>query len=104
MGRARVKSRLDPITIRIPYNGYLEIWLQRVIQPKTIDIVFNSNEAFCKIVNKEPTKLWENSWIASKDLLKALDISKILVGSAEDQEEAIDPKEIKIFTRNAALY
>jgi hypothetical protein len=32
---------------RIPYNGYLEIWLQRVTQPKTVDIDFVSNLQDC---------------------------------------------------------
>jgi len=29
---------------RVPYNGYLEIWLQRVTQPKAVGIKFESNE------------------------------------------------------------
>jgi len=37
---------------RVPHNGYLEIWLQRVIQPRTIDLEFVSDEPICKIREK----------------------------------------------------
>lgn len=89
---------------RVPYNGYLEIWLQRVTQPKTIDIEFLSNEPICKIVNGTNEKLWDNSWVSSRDLLGALDVSKIVVAAAEDENEVIDPTEIQLFTQNAWSY
>ncbi len=36
---------------RIPNNGYLEIWLQRVTKPSAVGITFTSREAICQIVN-----------------------------------------------------
>jgi len=87
---------------RVPYNGYLELWLQRVIQP--LGIPFNSDEPICKIVNGEAADLWENSWIANKKLKDALDTSKIVVKSITDTEEKIKPEEIELFTRKAWLY
>ena len=89
---------------RVPYNGYLEIWLQRVTQPKTIGIRHDSNEPICKIVNGENSDLWENGWIASKDLKDALRVSKIVVGSATDTEEVVQPKEVELFMQNAWAY
>lgn len=89
---------------RVPYNGYLEIWLQRVTQPKTIKVEFVSNEAICKIVNGEDAKLWENGWVSSRDLLGALEVSQIVVSPAEDAEEVIEPEEIQLFTQNAWSY
>ena len=89
---------------RVPYNGYLEIWLQRVTQPATVDIQFSSNEAICKIVNGGNEKLWENDWISSRDLLGALDVSRIVVSAAEDESEVIEPAEIQLFTQNAWSY
>jgi len=89
---------------RVPYNGYLEIWLQRVTQPKTVDIQFASNEAICKTVNDEGEKLWENGWISSRDLLGALEVSQIVVSLAEDANEVIEPEEIQLFTQNAWSY
>jgi len=89
---------------RVPYNGYLEIWLQRVTQPKNIDIPFSSSEAICKIVNGEEAVLWVSGWVASRDLLGALDVSQIIVSSAEDADEVIEPDEIQLFTQNAWSY
>jgi len=89
---------------RVPYNGYLEIWLQRVTQPAKIYIQFSSNEAICKIVNGNNEKLWENDWISSQDLLAALDVSQIVISSAEDENEVIEPSEIQLFTQNAWSY
>lgn len=89
---------------RVPYNGYLEIWLQRVTQPKTVNIQFSSNEAICKVVNGEGARLWENGWISSRDLLGALEVSQIVVSSAEDADEVIEPEEIRLFTQNAWSY
>ncbi|SEH05996.1 hypothetical protein [Candidatus Venteria ishoeyi] len=86
---------------RIPYNGYLEIWLQRVTQPKTVDIDFVSNEIICKIVDGENVTLWENNWIASRILLKALDVTKIVVAPADEINEVVKPDEIELFTQNA---
>ena len=89
---------------RIPYNGYLEIWLQRVAQPASAEMNFNSNEPICKIVNGDSLELWKNDWISSNDLKKALDVQKLLVGSVEDSEEVVQPEEIALFCQNTWAY
>lgn len=89
---------------RVPYNGYLEIWLQRVTQPQSVGIRFSSEEKICQIVNGESPDLWENAWIASSDLKAALDISKIIIGSASDAEEVVSPEEVALFQQNAWAY
>lgn len=89
---------------RVPYNGYLEIWLQRVTQPRSVGIKFSSNERICQIVNGESPELWENTWIANGDLKAALDISKIVVGSASEAEEVVSPEEVALFQQNAWAY
>ncbi len=89
---------------RVPYNGYLEIWLQRVTQPSTVGIVFLSDEPICKIVNGDPWNLWGNDWISSNDLKAALDVSKIVVSSAADVQEVVAPEEIELFKQNAWAY
>lgn len=86
---------------RVPNNGYLEVWLQRVTKPKEVGLQFSSEEPICKIVNKKPSKLWENMWISSHDLIRALDVSQILVADASEAEEVIKPEEIELFTENA---
>lgn len=89
---------------RVPYNGYLEIWLQRVIQPRAIGIPFASEEPICKIVNGESLDLWENGWIASNGLKDALSTSKIIVKSVSDTEEVIQPEEVELFKQKAWAY
>lgn len=89
---------------RVPNNGYLEIWLQRVVQPKSVGFEFKSSEAICRIVNGETPDLWENSWISSHNLKNALDVSKIIVASVSDYEEVVQPEEIELFKKNALIY
>ena len=89
---------------RVPYNGYLEIWLQRVTQPKAVGIKFESSEPICKIVNGEKSKLWENGWIASEALKQALDVSKIVVAVVDDEDEVVLPEEVELFKENAWAY
>ena len=89
---------------RVPYNGYLEIWLQRVIQPKAIGIPFVSVEPICKIVNGESLELWENEWISSHELKSALNTSKVIVKSVSEAKEVIQPEEVELFKQKAWAY
>ena len=89
---------------RVPYNGYLEIWLQRVTQPKAVGIKLDSSEPICQIVNGSSPQLWESGWIASDALKKTLDVSKIVVADAEDVQEVVQPEEVELFKQNAAMY
>lgn len=87
---------------RVPYNGYLEIWLQRVTKP--VDIPFMSDEPICEIVNGETSVLWRNEWISSNDLNNALEVSRIVKDSVSDVDEVIQPEEIELFKKNAWAY
>lgn len=71
----------------IPYNGYLDIWMQRITKPKAVGVEFFSNENICKIVDGKSEVLWNNSWIASSKLCDALDVKQIVV----DEPECLDP-------------
>lgn len=53
---ARVREKMG----RVPYNGYLDIWLQRVITPKTLKIEFESDEPICQIVDGASPQLWDS--------------------------------------------
>jgi hypothetical protein len=97
---AKVREKMA----RVPYNGYLDIWLQRVTQPKTVAIEFLSSEAICQIVNGKQQALWVSDWISSNDLKKAMDTSKIVVAPANEMDEVIKPEEIELFTLNALAY
>jgi len=89
---------------RVPYNGYLEVWLQRVILPVAAGMHFESDEPICQIVDGKSAELWNNSWIANEDLLAALEVSRIVVGSATDVEETVQPAEVELFAKNAFAY
>lgn len=89
---------------RVPYNGYLEIWLQRVTRPHSVAFAFESDEPICKIVGGESPKLWENDWISSIDLKSALAVSKIIVGQVSDAKEVLEPEEVELFKQNAWAY
>jgi hypothetical protein len=89
---------------RVPYNGYLEVWLQRVTKPRAVGFVLDSNEPICQIVNGAASQLWESSWITDESLKKVLDVSKIVIADAEDVPEKVQPEEIKLFKENAWAY
>lgn len=89
---------------RVPYNGYLEIWLQRVTQPKSVGIPFVSAEPICQIVNGETPQLWECDWIASDALKNAINVTNIVVADVTEAEEVIEPEEIELFKQNAWSY
>ncbi|WP_170593058.1 RNA-directed DNA polymerase [Ruegeria arenilitoris] len=59
-------------TKRIPHNGYMEIWLQRIAHPNYIG--FLSTEPMCKLVEDEGAQcLWANNWVGKGDFRDALD-------------------------------
>lgn len=102
--KERLWSRVREKMRRVPYNGYLEIWLQRVTKPKAVGFKLGSSENICKIVNGESVDLWENAWISSAELKSALDVKKIIIADPEGVAEVIMPEEVEIFTKNAWSY
>ncbi|MCT4576031.1 RNA-directed DNA polymerase [Donghicola sp.] len=89
---------------KVPYNGYLEVWLQRVTKPEAVAIEYESKERLCQIVNGGQVELWENSWISNKQLIAALDPSKIVVNDATKSPEVMAPSEVELFKKNAWQY
>ncbi|MFN9280279.1 MAG: RNA-directed DNA polymerase [Betaproteobacteria bacterium] len=102
--KVRLWTKVREKMARVPYNGYLEIWLQRVTQPKAVGINFESKEPICQIVNGASPQLWESSWIASDELKKALDVSKIVIADAGEAMEVVQPEEVELFKGNAWAY
>ena len=89
---------------RVPYNGYLEVWLQRVITPKALGLTFDSNEPLCQIVNGLTPSLWDCTWISNNALKGAIDVSKLIVSEASEASEVIEPDEVELFKKNAWSY
>lgn len=96
----RVRQRLA----RVPYNGYLEVWLQRVVKPKAIGLQFKSEELLCKIVDGQKENLWDTTWISSPSLKKAISMSTILASDPIEAHEVIQPEEIELFKHYALSY
>ena len=59
-------------TSRMPNNGYMELWLQRIAIPNQLK--FSSDEPMCRLANNEAgLSLWCNSWIQNKDTRKSIE-------------------------------
>jgi hypothetical protein len=86
---------------RVPHNGHLEIWLQRVTKAKGVGLTFESSEPICKIVNGQPAKLWNNDWISNPALIQALDVTKILVSKPEELDPVPKIEELSLFREYA---
>lgn len=102
--KARLWEKVHKKMSRVPHNGYLEIWLQRVTEAKEVRLKFESKERICKIVNGETSDIWNNDWISNRNLQDALDVSKIRVGSVSEIEEVVQPEEIALFIKNTWAY
>lgn len=89
---------------RVPYNGYHEVWLQRVTKPEAVGLEYASREPLCRIVNGEEVDLWNNDWISSKNLKDALKVAKIVVKDATKTPEVVAPEEVELFRQNAWQY
>ena len=86
---------------RIPHNGHLEVWLQRVTKAKGVGAEFQSSEPICKIVDGQDAQLWNNDWINSKKLLDALDVTKLVIGSPEELDPVPSIGELSLFREYA---
>ena len=83
---------------QIPNTGHLEIWLQRFIHK--FDPCFGFEEPLCKLLQtgEDSPGVWNSDWILSKDLLKAVDVSKIVDRASLGHMPSIIPaKEIELF-------
>lgn len=75
--RERLFSLVVQRTKRIPNNGYMEIWLQRIANPNYIN--FSSPEPMCGLLEDgQAQSLWANHWITNDDLRQALDKFSII--------------------------
>lgn len=68
---------------RLPNTGHMEIWLQRASLPISKDIKFD--ETICRLVAGETVALWNNDWITSSELKRAVDPSKVVKKAKRDK-------------------
>lgn len=102
--RAALWDKVRNKMARVPYNGYLEVWLQRVIQPTAVGITFESSEPLCQIVNGAQPPLWQSEWVSSPDIKAAMAVSKIVVSDVAASPSVVTPEEVELFKQKAEEY
>jgi len=87
---------------KLPKTGHMEIWLQRISHSFAPDAEFE--EPLCRLVGKKTTQIWDNSWLSSQDLKKAIDPRKIVDWkSLEDMPPNITDEEVELFSSSYDL-
>lgn len=86
---------------RIPHNGHLEVWLQRVTKAKSVDLTFDSSEPICQIVNGQEVQLWNNDWISNQRLVEALDPKKMVISKPDELDPVPKIEELALFRQYA---
>ena len=85
---------------KIPNTGHMEIWIQRATLP--IDQNISYNEPICDLVlGKNSIKLWNNDWIRSPKLKKAMDAIAIIDNNEVKRlKPLILKEEVDLFASN----
>ena len=87
---------------KLPKTSYMDIWLQRISHSFAPDAEFE--EPLCRLVGKKTTQIWDNSWLSSQDLKKAIDPLKIVDWkSLEDMPPNITDEEVELFSSSYDL-
>ncbi|WP_376800991.1 hypothetical protein [Candidatus Raskinella chloraquaticus] len=81
----------------VPYNGYLEIWLQRVMVPLKLNMNIDFEEAICKIVRGQDISIWNSEWISCAGVTNAMKRSIINSELLHSIPEVIPLDEVKLF-------
>jgi hypothetical protein len=94
--RNEVVERIRARFAKLPNTGYMEVWLQRISDPNQHNPLFN--EPLCKLVQGEEVVLWNNDWISSEALKRAVEPTMILNRhKAKNRKPVIKPKEVELF-------
>ncbi len=80
----------------LPNVGTLEVWLQRISHP--IQAQLGYEEQICEIVRSPGDSLWNNDWISSKPLLKALGQDIVDRKALGILSVVVQPDEIDLFS------
>jgi len=95
----RIRTRFA----KLPNTGYMEVWLQRITDPA--QEVLSFHEPLCKLVQGEEVALWNNDWISSQKLKRAVEPRVILDQyKARTRKPVIKPKEVELFNSLREFY
>lgn len=98
--RLAIAERIRKKFSQIPNTGHMQIWLQRVTFP--LDRGINYDEAVCKLVAANTERLWNSDWISSRELIDAVDATKIVAATTRDKIAPVIPqKEVEMFLSKA---
>lgn len=68
--KQRIFSLILKKTSRIPNNGYLEIWLQRIATANEMAIM--SSEKMCRMIDPNEQSIWNFDWIGNNSIKQLL--------------------------------
>ena len=81
---------------QLPNTGHMEIWLQRLSYKFAPDTDFD--EPLCKLASNYNEQIWNNGWISSTDLLKAINVNKIVhKGKLKEMTPVVSVEEVELF-------
>ena len=94
--RLAIAGRVRKKFSQIPNTGHMLIWMQRVTFP--LERKIDYGETICTLVAGNAGRLWCNDWIASADLIGAVDATKIVDVTTRDTMAPVIPlKEVELF-------
>ncbi len=74
--RVELLTRVAQKLSRVPNNGYMEIWLQRVTAGHKMSVAYD--EALCRKVAGQSVAIWNSSWLENEGLRKAVEETEIV--------------------------
>ena len=82
---------------QIPNTGHMEIWLQRFTYQFAPETSFD--EPLCKLILRERPRIWNNDWISSNELRKAIDVGSLVNWKKlKEMPSIVDPSEVELFS------
>ena len=94
--RAQVLAIVYKKLTRLPNTGLMEMWIQRIGHFYDFKPAYAEN--LCRLIMSKRVELWNNAWITSSALKRAINPSMIVDGAAvKAMKPVISPKEIEVF-------
>lgn len=94
--RVDVTNLIHAKLSQMPNTGHMEVWLQRISHSFAPNIKYR--EALCDLAKGKEVIIWNNGWITSRKLLKALAPAQIVDNAKlRSLNCVIKPKEIEYF-------
>lgn len=94
--RTTVLGAIHTKLSKLPNTGLMEVWLQRIGHFYAFDPDYIEN--LCTIANSKKASLWNNDWITSRALERALNPAQVFDAEKfKAMKPVVPPKEIEMF-------